>query len=107
NALFMREIASRLGFGTVFHWSHDLGVGGGKTERLVNICKELGASSYLSGPAAKSYLEQDQFEAAGIDVHWMDYSGYPEYRQLHGPFEHAVSILDLLLNEGENARRFM
>jgi hypothetical protein len=37
----------------------------------------------------------------------MDYSDYPEYRQLHGPFVHQVSILDLLLNEGADAPRCM
>jgi hypothetical protein len=37
----------------------------------------------------------------------MDYSNYPEYEQIHAPFEHAVSILDLLLNQGMEARKYM
>jgi hypothetical protein len=40
-------------------------------------------------------------------VEWMDYHNYPEYHQLFPPFEHAVSIIDLLLNEGPNAPRYM
>lgn len=42
-----------------------------------------------------------------INVEWMDYSGYPEYAQLHSPFEHGVTILDLIFNEGPNATKFM
>ena len=48
-----------------------------------------------------------RFDAAGVEVEWMDYSGYPEYPQLHGPFEHAVSIIDLLMNVGPDARSYM
>ena len=44
---------------------------------------------------------------AGIGVRWMDYSAYPEYHQLYPPFEHAVSVIDLLFNEGPNAWRYM
>ena len=47
------------------------------------------------------------FAEAGIRLTWMDYSGYPEHRQLFPPFEHAVSILDLILNEGPHATRYM
>ena len=107
NALFLKSIADWLGLGAQFVWSRDLGGTGVKTDRLLGICKELGADRYLSGPAAKSYLEIEKFEAAGIAVDWMDYSGYPQYPQLHGPFEHGVSILDLLLNTGRDARNYM
>ena len=37
----------------------------------------------------------------------MDYSGYPEYEQLYGPFEHQVSIVDLILNEGPDAPKYL
>jgi hypothetical protein len=37
----------------------------------------------------------------------MSYEGYPEYPQLHGGFEHAVSALDLLFNTGPEAQRYM
>ena len=48
-----------------------------------------------------------EFQRAGVAVEWADYSGYPEYRQLHPPFDHRVSIVDLVLNEGFGARRFL
>ena len=42
-----------------------------------------------------------------IKVEWMDYSGYKEYEQLNLPFEHGVTILDLIFNQGQNTRSFM
>ena len=71
------------------------------------LCQELGATTYLSGPAAGDYLDVALFTAAGIEVEWMDYRGYPEYTQLFPPFAHGVSIVDLLFNEGGNAPKFM
>lgn len=76
------------------------------TARLVEICRRLGADSYLSGPAARGYLDEELFQAASIPVEWFDYDHYPAYPQLHGPFDHAVSILDLLLMVGPSARDF-
>ena len=79
----------------------------GKTERLVELCRQCGASTYLSGPSAKAYLDIQQFHRAGIQVEWMEYSGYPEYHQLYPPFQHQVSVLDLIFNEVEDARIYM
>lgn len=79
---------------------------GSRTDRLLSLCLAAGATTYLSGPSAAAYLEVDKFLAHGIAVEWMDYSGYPPYPQA-GPFDHGVSIIDLLLNTGREARRHM
>ena len=79
----------------------------GKTERLVGICKQVGAKEYLTGPAAKDYIDEEIFRKENIALRYMDYSGYPEYRQLFPPFEHGVSIIDLILNEGPDATKYM
>jgi hypothetical protein len=47
------------------------------------------------------------FAAAGITPEWMSYEGYPEYPQLHGPFEHAVTTLDVLFNAAPDAPRLI
>ncbi len=57
------------------------------------------------GPSAKAYMDEPLLKAEGIELSYMDYSGYPEYTQLHGEFEHGVSILDLIFNEGKRVRR--
>ena len=51
--------------------------------------------------------DEDLAKKENIKVEWMDYSGYKEYEQLHPPFEHGVSILDLIFNEGPHAMEFM
>ena len=74
--------------------------------RLLSILGHLGAKHYISGPSAKEYMELDKFEAAGIGVEFVTYS-YPEYPQLHGAFEPAVTILDLIFNTGPEAPKYI
>ncbi len=71
-----------------------------KGGRVVELLQHVGASMYVSGPSAKAYITDEGFLAAGIRVEWKDYRGYPEYDQFHGPFVHAVTILDLLFHTG-------
>ena len=107
NRHFIDAMCDMLGIKTRIRDSREFVLAEGKSERLLALCQELGATTYLSGPAARDYLDESIFEAAGIAVEWMDYSGYPEYHQLFPPFEHGVSVVDLILNEGENAKNFI
>jgi hypothetical protein len=96
-----------LGITTKIHRSEEFELPMDKNGKLLSICKELNADIYLSGPSAKEYLDKSIFVKNKINVDWMDYSGYPEYKQLWEPFEHGVTILDLIFNEGKNATKFM
>ena len=107
NTYFIKSIMNILGIQTRIVFSHELGVKGKRTERLINICKIIGADVYLSGPKARNFLDIEAFTDERISVEWIDYSGYPEYHQLFPPFEHGVTILDLIFNEGPNARNYM
>jgi hypothetical protein len=107
NSALMRSICDMLGITTPIVGSREFAREGRKGDRVLSLCQAAGATHYLCGPAAKSYMEVDKFAAAGIGVTFADYSGYPEYPQLHGTFEHAVSILDLLFNTGPEAVRYM
>jgi hypothetical protein len=81
-----------------------------KEDRWVELVKQVGAQRFLIGPSARNYLDgerQARIAEQGVELAWMDYAGYPAYRQLHPPFEHAVSVVDLLFNEGREARRFL
>ena len=91
---------------TRFVRSSDLGVGGGRTERLVAILQRLGATRYLSGPSARDYLEEDRLRSEGIELEYMDYR-YPDYPQLYPPFDAQVSVLDLLFMTGPRAGDFI
>ncbi len=107
NAIFLSEIAKLLGLTTRITRDTAYPSPGAKTERLLGIVRAAGADCYLSGPSAKAYFDESMFEAEGVAVEWMSYGPYPEYPQLHGAFEHAVSSLDLLFNTGSGAATFM
>src|ERR1700760_3720783 len=74
-------------------------MGGNRIELLINLCKHFGASRYISGNAARDYLDVTRFAAAGIEVVWHDYA-HPTYAQQHGEFVPYLSVLDLVLNAG-------
>lgn len=107
NYLFLNAICGLLGIKTKISWSMDYNPGTGKTERLVELSKQAGATEYISGPAAKHYLQEELFSKEGIALRYIDYSSYPEYTQLSPPFDHKVSIIDLIFNEGPNATKYM
>lgn len=107
NERFLRAICGRLGITTKITRCEDYGMIDGKSERLADLCLKAGADVYVSGPAARGYLDETVFAQKDLQVSWHDYAGYPEYPQLWGAFEHGVSILDLIFNCGEQARTFM
>jgi len=107
NLKFIRAVCEILGIRTRLSRSMDYRLPEGKSERLLALCEAVGCNGYLSGPSARGYLDLAGFAQAGIEVQFMDYSGYSEYRQLHGRFEHGVSIIDLVFNEGRQSPRYM
>jgi len=107
NYRFLTEICSVLGITTPINWSSDFQLADGQTARLVDLCRQIGADEYLSGPAARNYLDESLFAGANIRVSYIDYTGYQEYRQAYPPFEHGVSIMDLIFNEGPEAPRYL
>lgn len=96
-----------LGLATAFARSTDYTLAGTKAGRVIDLLKQAGATHYVSGPAARSYLTADMLAAEGIAVTWKDYAGYPAYVQLHGEFRHEVSIVDLLFHTGPAAAEFI
>ena len=91
---------------TRFMCSSELsGVEQQKTDRLIQILKQVGGTHYISGPSARDYIEPEKFAAAGITLEYMQYD-YPEYPQFYPPFDSYVSILDLLFMTGSNAIKY-
>jgi hypothetical protein len=104
NQFLIRAISTDvLNIDTKFTDSREYRPSGHKLERLLDLVTKAGADRYVSGPSAKDYIDPARFAEAGIELAWKDYSGYPEYRQRFPPFEHAVSILDLIFNAGPDA----
>jgi hypothetical protein len=96
----IRSIATYLGFSAQFMRASELSVSGHKTDLILDICRAVGARTYLAGTGwAKSYQEDEKLEDAGIAPVYSSFSqrGYP---QLFGEFLENLSIVDALMNCG-------
>lgn len=107
NIMFIKTINQYLEINTNISFSSNYKLIEGKNQRLISICKQAGATEYVSGPKAKEYLNENEFSESGINIKWFDYKGYPEYEQLWGAFTHNVTILDLLFNCGKNSNKYL
>lgn len=107
NEQLIKSICVMLGISTRITTDQNYRLIEGKLLRAADLCEQSGATTYVSGPAAKAYLDESILRACGIQTEWFDYSGYPEYPQLWGDFVHEVSILDLLFNCGPDAPGYM
>lgn len=99
-------MAGWLGFPAPTMRSSTLGIEGGQSERLIALCRQVGATQYLSGDAARDYLDAEAFARQGIDVIWQQYR-HPEYPQQHGAFVPYLSAMDLLFNCGDDSGRIV
>lgn len=106
NLRLIKWVCSHLDIETPITFSRQYHPQGAKTERLIGILKQVEATTYLSGPAAKAYLEPDLFEQASIRLKYKVYD-YPEYEQLYPPFDPAVSVIDLLFMLGKDAKAYL
>jgi len=107
NRRLLEAVCEVLGVGTTLKWSTDYAPEGTKTSRLVDLCRKAGGTRYVSGPRARDYIEERLFADASIELTYIDYHDYPVYEQLHPPFDHAVTVLDLVFNTGPEARSHM
>lgn len=81
-------------------------IAGEKTDRLLAVLRSLGAKQYISGPAAKDYIEVDKFKSAGVRLYWHEFH-HPRYPQLYGEFAPYLSVIDLLFNTGADAINYI
>jgi len=108
NQYIIKKISTEIfGLKTKFDDSRNYNLKNSKAERVIELLEKVNATSYLSGPSAKSYLNNSLFLKKGINLEWMNYNGYPEYPQFYPPFAHHVSIIDLLFHTGPNAKYFI
>lgn len=107
NQHVIRTIAQWLGIATRFRDSRELRLHGRKQDRVLEILEQVDADVYVSGPAARDYLDPQRFADARIELRWKDYAGYPEYPQFHPPFLHEVTVLDLLFHTGPEAAYYI
>ena len=107
NVKFIKGICKFLNIKTEIIDSRDLNLTGDRNMKLIEACKKLKATTYISGLSGKSYLDIDFFTKEGIELDWMDYSGCQEYKQVVEPLHHSVTVLDLIFNLGVDANAHM
>jgi len=100
-------ICEILALKTKFINAIDLKTSEQKDDKLIEICQKIGADFYLSGPAAKNYIIPNKFTEKNIQLAYISYENYPKYIQLHGEFDHYVSVLDVIFNCGADARKYI
>lgn len=103
NIELTKQICDYLSITTPLIPSSELSLVGKKTDRLIDLLKKLNATTYLSGPSADGYLDQNAFRKNGIQLEYKSYN-YDPYPQLWGQFEGAVTVLDLIANCGPDAK---
>lgn len=100
NTLIIRNWAEILGIETRFALSSEFAPCTGKIDRLIDLCRTVGANEYLSPVGSYEYIAADNgFRAAGIELSYLHYE-HPVYWQAHGEFVSHLSTVDLLMNEG-------
>lgn len=106
NVRLIKLVCNYLQIKTPIVMSRDYEVTGAKTERLTNLIRKVGGTTYISGPTAKGYLDEDLFRKNGIRLEYKSYD-YPPYPQLWGDFVGTVTVLDLIANTGSDARKYL
>ena len=79
---------------------------GQKSDLVLDMCKTFKASSYIFGAQGKDYADENAFKNEGITPYFQNYN-HPTYHQLHGDFLPYMSAIDLLFNEGNNAKEIL
>tara|TARA_B100000315_G_scaffold162007_1_gene150500 strand:+ start:860 stop:1543 length:684 start_codon:yes stop_codon:yes gene_type:complete len=92
---------------TEFILDSELDVTGRSSEHLLNICKKLGATKYLSGPSGKNYLNEKIFEQSKIKVEYQKYDPIIYPQKYAKSFIPNLSILDLLFNTGSDSKKLL
>ncbi len=102
NLAVLRWLLGAFGIATPIRLSSEWSLREDATDRLVDICRAVGATRYLSGPGADAYMDKDRFQAAGLTVEMQAFH-HPAYAQCYEPFLPGMSAIDLLLACGPGA----
>lgn len=97
-----RYLLQELGIRTQQLKSSELSPKSKKADLILELCIKVGATTYLSGPFGREYLNGGAFEKAGIELKYHDYV-HPTYDQCYGGFEPYMSVVDLLFNYGDKS----
>ena len=99
-------LARALGIRCTFLRASELSVTGKKMELVLNLCRVVGATAYISGRNGRDYLDSATFRTAGIELRFQAYRE-PHYAQFRDGFRPYISVVDLLFHHGSKAAAIM
>ncbi len=102
NVAVIRWLLGSFGITTPIRLASEWAAREDATDRLMDLCRAVGATEYLAGAGADQYMDKARFEASGVRLE-MQLFRHPAYRQLYEPFEPNLSAIDLLLLQGPDA----
>lgn len=108
NMEIIEYIMDYLGISNNLVYASDLSVDSHKSDLVLDICKHLEATTYLSGAGGRDYLDGDKFKSQGIEVLYQSFDTTISYTQRSEEFVPYMSIIDLLVNNSkEEAIKYM
>lgn len=102
NLAVIRWLLQAYGISTPIRLSSEWTAREKATDGLVDICRAVGATRYLSGPGADAYMDKERFQAAGLILEQQNFH-HPVYTQCYEPFLPGMSAIDLLFACGPEA----
>lgn len=106
NTYMLRWFLDTLGIPVPVRSAGEYSFQGQKSDLVLDMCRQTNADIYIFGALGKDYADVDSFRRAGIEPVFQEYH-HPNYRQLHGPFEPFLSVVDLLFNHGPDSREIL
>jgi len=85
------------------------GLDGRKVDSIISICDNIGADEYISGPAARNYIDSDEFKKlkeSNIELYWFEFP-HPVYPQIGDEFIPYLSVIDLMFNTGKKSVEYI
>ncbi len=86
--------------------SSDLGLVNKKDKMVVELCEKTNATMYVAGVSGKDYLDKSDFDKIGVELYHHDFV-QKEYNQFNKEFVPYMSVLDILMHNGEKAKNFI
>jgi hypothetical protein len=106
NMDIIKFLMNKLNIKTSIIFSSELKISGKGSDRILKICKELNADTYISGIGGKKYLNEENFIKNKINIKFQNFE-HPIYKQNFKPFHSNMSAIDLLFNEGYGSEKII
>lgn len=106
NMKLINFVIKKLQIQTKIIFSSELNISSVKSQKILEICEAVNAETYITGIGGKDYLVVEDFASKDIKVKFQHFN-HPKYNQAYEEFIPNIAAIDLILNEGLNAKRIL